>query len=70
MFFTSGAYGYLTINSLLMYAIAYKAPGEWAWRGISLYLGFLTIVCSIASFFLIGSPKEVLWLDQRHKAMA
>lgn len=40
------------------------------WRGVSLFLGGLTIVLGILSFFILGTPREVLWLSKDEKRAA
>lgn len=70
---TSNA-GMSVITSLINYGIGYHAqdhPGGFAaWRGISIFLGSLTIVLSILVFFILGTPREVRWLSEDEKRMA
>lgn len=70
----SGNAFFLIVCDLIMYGIArhvQKIPGGIAaWRTISLFLGSLTIALAIASVFLLGTPKEVMWLSKREKRMA
>lgn len=40
------------------------------WRGISLFLGSLTIVVGILAFFILGTPREVRWLTEDEKRAA
>lgn len=72
---TSNA-GMNVITSLINYGIglhAQKDPGGLAaWKGISFFLGALTITCSILVWFVLGTPREVRWLtdDQKRAAIA
>lgn len=62
------------ITSLINYGIGSRAEnhpgGLAAWKGISLFLGSLTIVISVFTFFLFGTPREVRWLSETEKRMA
>lgn len=40
------------------------------WRCISLFLGSCTIILSLICFVLLGSPKEVKWMNKDEKRMA
>jgi hypothetical protein len=40
------------------------------WRGISLFLGALTITVGILAYFIIGTPREVRWLSEEEKRAA
>lgn len=65
--------GFGIISSLVCYGIGYHAEkhgGLAPWRCISLFLGSCTIVLSILCFFLLGSPKEVAWMNKAEKRMA
>ncbi|KAI8941621.1 hypothetical protein NX059_002834 [Plenodomus lindquistii] len=70
---TSNA-GMNIITGLCMYGIgqhAQRHPGGLAaWKGISLFLGGLTIVLGILSFFILGTPREVFWLNKEEKRAA
>ncbi|KAK1460520.1 hypothetical protein CCUS01_08867 [Colletotrichum cuscutae] len=59
---------------LCMYGIglhAQKDPGGLAaWKGISLFLGGLTIACGILVWFILGTPREVRWLNEEEKKAA
>lgn len=61
------------VSSLINYGIgmeAEKHPGGLApWKGISLFLGSLTIVLSIITYFTFGTPREVRWLSVEEKRM-
>ncbi|ESK88825.1 major facilitator superfamily transporter [Moniliophthora roreri MCA 2997] len=60
------------ITNLCMYAIgdhAEKHGGLAAWKGISFFLGSLTIVLSIFSWFLLGTPREVSWISPEERRM-
>ena len=66
--------GFGIIASLVNYGIGSHAeanPGGIApWRCISLFLGSTTIVLALICFVLLGSPKEVIWLNKAEKRMA
>jgi ACS family allantoate permease-like MFS transporter len=66
--------GMQIICSLISYGIGFQAqkhPGGLApWRGISIFLGCLTIMCSILVFFILGTPRKVRWLSEDEKRMA
>ncbi|KAL1758284.1 major facilitator superfamily domain-containing protein [Schizophyllum commune] len=60
------------IVSLCMYGIGKHARehgGLAPWKGISFFLGALTITLSIFCFFLLGTPREVSWLSEEEKRM-
>ncbi|KAF4921619.1 putative transporter [Colletotrichum viniferum] len=62
------------ITGLCMYGIglhAQKDPnGLAAWKGISFFLGSLTIACGILVWFILGTPREVRWLNEDEKKAA
>ncbi|EIM91216.1 MFS general substrate transporter [Stereum hirsutum FP-91666 SS1] len=64
-------YGFAVIVSLINYGIgtaAQKHPsGLAAWKGMSIFLGALTIIVSVASYFFLGTPREVRWLTAEEK---
>ena len=66
--------GMQIITAFIEYGIGFQAqrhPGGLApWRGISIFLGSLTIVCSILVYFILGTPREVRWLSEDEKRMA
>ncbi|KZL87103.1 major facilitator superfamily transporter [Colletotrichum incanum] len=70
---TSNA-GMNIITGLCMYGIglhAQKDPnGLAAWKGISFFLGGLTIACGILVWFILGTPREVRWLNEAEKKAA
>ncbi|KAF8146102.1 major facilitator superfamily domain-containing protein [Mycena galopus ATCC 62051] len=74
LFWQSANAGFGIISDLSTYGIGLHAqqhPGGLApWRRISLFLGATTIVCGIACLFLLGTPKEVHWLNQEDKNIA
>ncbi|KAH7419590.1 major facilitator superfamily domain-containing protein [Cadophora sp. MPI-SDFR-AT-0126] len=73
LFFQSANAGFGVIADLVMYGIgthAEKYGGIAAWRCISLFLGASTIVAALVCFLLLGSPKEVRWMNQDEKRMA
>lgn len=61
------------LTSLINYGIGSRAEshsgGLAPWKGISLFLGTLTIVISIFTFFFFGTPREVRWLSESEKRM-
>jgi hypothetical protein len=62
------------LTSLINYGIGTRAEshpqGLAPWKGISIFLGSLTIVISVFAFFLFGTPREVRWLSEAEKRMA
>lgn len=59
--------------NLMLYGIARYVTGRGgiaAWRCISLFLGALTLVGAIWSYFILGAPQEVRWLTEEEKKMA
>ncbi|KAM0752589.1 MFS general substrate transporter [Meredithblackwellia eburnea MCA 4105] len=63
-------YGFSIIVALINYGIgrhAQKVKGLAAWKGMSLFLGSITLVTAVASFFLLGTPREVYWLTPEEK---
>ncbi|OIW34816.1 MFS general substrate transporter [Coniochaeta ligniaria NRRL 30616] len=62
------------IAGLSMYGIglhAQKHPnGPAAWKGISFFLGGLTIFLGILVWFVLGTPREVMWLSADEKRAA
>ena len=73
LFWQSANAGFGIISDLVTYGIgehAQKYGGLEPWRGISLFLGACTIVMALLSFALLGSPKEVRWLNKDEKRMA
>ncbi|KAF9883409.1 hypothetical protein FE257_003492 [Aspergillus nanangensis] len=70
---TSNA-GMNILAGLSMYGIglhAEKHPGGLAaWKGISFLLGALTITCGIIVWFILGTPREVRWLNEEEKRAA
>ncbi|KAL0581258.1 hypothetical protein V5O48_000741 [Marasmius crinis-equi] len=64
--------GFGIITNLCMYAIgdhAQKRGGLTPWKGISFFLGAITIVLSIFCWFLLGTPREVSWLTLEERRM-
>ncbi|KAL4911474.1 hypothetical protein BDW74DRAFT_164934 [Aspergillus multicolor] len=70
---TSNA-GMNIIAGLSMYGIGLRAQknpdGLAAWKGISFFLGGLTIFCGILVWFILGTPREVRWLSEEEKNAA
>lgn len=62
------------IAGLSMYGIGLHAqnhPGGLApWKGISFFLGALTIFLGILVWFVLGTPREVMWLSADEKRAA
>ena len=63
--------GMSIISGLINYGIGNHAqshPGGLSpWKGISFFLGALTIVESVLVFFFLGTPREVRWLSEDQK---
>ncbi|KAM0751761.1 MFS general substrate transporter [Meredithblackwellia eburnea MCA 4105] len=60
-------------SNIAIYFIAKKAQendAANAWRSISYFLGGLTIFAAIAAFFLLGTPREVMWMSAEEKRMS
>jgi MFS transporter, ACS family, allantoate permease len=74
MVWGTGSAGMDVLTSLINYGIGTRAqqhPGGLApWKGISLFLGALTIVLSVITFLVFGSPREVRWLSAEEKRIA
>ncbi|RDW83238.1 MFS general substrate transporter-26 [Coleophoma crateriformis] len=73
LFWQSANAGFGIIADLVNYGIgdhAQKYGGLEPWRCISLFLGASTIVSALVCFLLLGSPKEVRWMNAREKRMA
>ncbi|RDW84269.1 hypothetical protein BP6252_01859 [Coleophoma cylindrospora] len=70
---TSNA-GMAILTGLINYGIglrAEKQPGGLApWKGVSIFLGVLTMVLGVMVFFVLGTPDEVRWLTPREKKAA
>lgn len=62
------------ITSLINYGIGMRAesqPGCLApWKGISLFLGSLTILLSFIVYFVFSAPRDCRWLNAEEKRMA
>lgn len=62
------------LTSLINYGIGRQAQAHHdalaPWKGISLFLGSLTIVLSFIVYFTLGTPREVRWLSEDEKRMA
>ncbi|KAI0399851.1 major facilitator superfamily domain-containing protein [Xylaria palmicola] len=62
------------ITGVISYAVAGHAEknpdGLAAWKGISFFLGALTIVLGVLVFFVLGTPREVRWLSKDEKRAA
>uniref|UniRef100_A0A0W0FSN1 Putative MFS general substrate transporter n=1 Tax=Moniliophthora roreri TaxID=221103 RepID=A0A0W0FSN1_MONRR len=58
------------ITSLCMYGIGFHAQKHGdpsAWKGISFFLGSITVVLSVFCWFLLGTPREVSWLSKEER---
>ena len=70
---TSNA-GMSVVTGLINYAIgqhAQRHPGGLApWKGISFFLGGLTIFLAVLAFCILGTPRDVRWLSDREKRIA
>ncbi|EOO00485.1 putative mfs general substrate transporter protein [Phaeoacremonium minimum UCRPA7] len=62
------------LTSLINYGIGTRAKnhpdGLAPWKGISLFLGSLTIVLSVITYFVFGTPREARWLTAEEKRIA
>ncbi len=73
LFWQSANAGFGIIADLVNYGIGHHAleyGGLAPWRCISLFLGASTIVAALVCFALLGSPKEVRWMNKEEKRMA
>ncbi|KAL3422436.1 major facilitator superfamily transporter [Phlyctema vagabunda] len=73
LFWQSANAGFGIIADLIMYGIGHhseKYGGMAPWRAISLFLGGCTLVAALICFMLLGSPKEVRWMNKDEKRMA
>jgi ACS family allantoate permease-like MFS transporter len=72
--FQSANAGWGIVADLTFYGLAKRKeqfPDSWAaWRGIEAFLGAQTLVVAVLSWFFLGTPNEVRWLDHRQKVMA
>ncbi|KAJ7928856.1 MFS general substrate transporter [Mycena leptocephala] len=64
-------YGFSAVVALINYGIGRAAQAEpgglAAWKGMSLFLGAMSILLSIICFFFLGTPREVSWLSAEEK---
>ncbi|KAJ7928853.1 MFS general substrate transporter [Mycena leptocephala] len=64
-------YGFSAVVALINYGIGRAAQAEpgglAAWKGMSLFLGAMSILLSIICFFTLGTPREVSWLSAEEK---
>lgn len=62
------------LTSLINYGIGKRAQevsgGLAAWKGISLFLGSLTILLSFVVFFVFSTPRDCRWMSAEEKRMA
>lgn len=62
------------LTSLINYGIGSRAAahegGLAPWKGISFFLGPLTILLAALVYFTFGTPREVRWLSADEKRMA
>lgn len=73
LFWQSSEGFFSIVCNLMLYGIARHVEahgGLAAWRCISLFLGGLTLLGAVASFFILGTPHEVRWLSKEEKRMA
>ncbi|KAL3457170.1 MFS general substrate transporter [Aspergillus heterothallicus] len=73
LFWQSSQGFFSIICNLMLYGIARhvtKVGGIDPWRCISLFLGGLTLLGAIFSWFVLGSPHEVKWLNEEERRMA
>ncbi|KAJ5570336.1 MFS general substrate transporter [Penicillium hispanicum] len=73
LFWQSSEGFFSIVCNLILYGIARHVEasgGIAAWRCISLFLGSLTLAGAVASYFILGTPHEVRWLNTDEKRMA
>ena len=62
------------LTSLINYGIGMRAEqdtnGLAPWKGISMFLGSLTIVMSVVVFFVFSTPRDCRWLSAEERRMA
>lgn len=61
------------IASVCVYFIALRVShsgGMAPWRVIQFFLGGTTVLCGICDLLMIGTPKEVWWLNKQDKKIA
>jgi MFS transporter, ACS family, allantoate permease len=59
--------------NLMLYGITRyvaRVGGIAPWRVISLFLGELTLLGSLFSWYILGAPTKVRWLNEEEKKMA
>ncbi|KAL2833327.1 major facilitator superfamily domain-containing protein [Aspergillus cavernicola] len=73
LFWQSSQGFFSIICNLILYGIARhvtKVGGIDPWRCISLFLGGLTLLGAVFSWFILGSPHEVKWLSEEERRIA
>ncbi|KAF8206220.1 major facilitator superfamily domain-containing protein [Mycena galopus ATCC 62051] len=59
------------VVNLINYGIGRAAQGDpgglAAWKGMSVFLGSISILVSVLCFFFLGTPREVPWLSPEEK---
>lgn len=62
------------LTSLINYGIGMRAvqdrTGLAPWKGISIFLGSLTILMSVVVFFIFSTPRDCRWLSAQERRMA
>ncbi|EIM89537.1 MFS general substrate transporter [Stereum hirsutum FP-91666 SS1] len=70
LFFQSANAGFGIISSLILYGIGARDSSDESWRGMSYFLGSVTIAVGIICLFLLGTPSEVRWVTPEERRMA
>jgi MFS transporter, ACS family, allantoate permease len=73
LFWQSSQGFFYVVSNLMLYGVAREVAKSNAiapWRVISLFLGALTLVGGAFCYLLLGSPREVRWLNEEEKKMA
>ena len=73
LFWQSSEGVFSIVANLMLYGIARHVDavgGIAAWRCISLFLGSLTLVAAIFSFYLLDAPHDAMWLTAEEKKIA
>ncbi|KAJ7453763.1 MFS general substrate transporter [Mycena latifolia] len=71
MIWGTANFAFAVVVALINYGIGSAAAahpgGLAAWKGMSLFLGGITVVVAVIGFFCLGTPREVFWLSAEEK---